>query len=462
MIINKRNKNYLMVESTKNLNFFKNKKELFKILSKIESIKQRNNKMYDYYMGNQEIAILKNKKNNEIKNVSILNLLDDNVNQKISVGFGSDAKIIYDDNAGDIVDIIAKVNKSNSSYKTLYNHAVTAAITGVSYELITHQNNNIKYNYIDNSNILPLCDNSIIVNISVVLYLLTKNDDYIDFLVYDDKKIQKVRIKDDTLEILDEELHNYGIIPIIPYYSDIYGIGDIEKLIPLQDSLNNLLTFVQNEHEIIDRKILHIKGDADLGLSDYDADNTNDIDTGLPYDMPVQNKKIKKETGESIRDKIFESAVINTPTGVDLGFLESKNNLENTFEMIRDLKNEIRKEFAHDYDNVSDVTSGIALKMRYGPLIANLNDNIQLFVDSLNYRYQAVFNFYKKDNKIKEIIIKAEIPEDESENIKNIISLYNNGLLSKNTALSKLKMIKNANEEIKKIKEEEGTSYDDF
>ncbi|MDO4720714.1 MAG: phage portal protein [Peptostreptococcaceae bacterium] len=253
--------------------------------------------------------------------------------------------------------------------------------------------------------------------------------------VYTKERILTYDRKGGTLKKVREDQHFFKIVPVIEYLNNEEAQGDFEKVLTLIDAYDKSC-----------------------------SDALNNLEYFANCYMYLVNMKDTRE--EEIR-RMKEMRVLLFDEKGEAGFLTKDENSEGSENIANRLKSDI-----HKFAMVPDLSdeqfaasaSGIAMlykllgleqlavkkerKMKKG-----LQRRLEIIANYLNLRGQ---HFDYRDIQMKFV---RNIPVNEKENVE-IVQLLQ-GILSKKTALSYLKMVDDVNQELQNI-EEEKQAYADL
>ena len=260
-----------------------------------------------------------------------------------------------------------------------------------------------------------------------------------------EKKIRKIEVytaseiryytkNGSSLLLEDTVQHFFGMVPVIEFWNNEEKQGDFEKVITLIDAYDKSGSDSMNNLEYFANCYMYLVG----------MDETDESDIEKMRKLRVL---LLKEKGEA-------------------GFLQKQSNFEETKYISERLDNDIHK-FSMvpnlSDENFAGNSSGIAMLYKLLGLEQLAVKKERKFKKSLQRRLEIIcryLNFLGNNYDWRDIDIKFQrnLPVNDKENVEIVTMLQN--IVSKQTALSHLKIIDNVQTELEKIEEEKAAYVD--
>lgn len=260
-----------------------------------------------------------------------------------------------------------------------------------------------------------------------------------------EKKIRKIEVytaseiryytkNGSSLLLEDTVQHFFGMVPVIEFWNNEEKQGDFEKVITLIDAYDKAGSDSMNNLEYFANCYMYLVG----------MDETDESDIEKMRKLRVL---LLKEKGEA-------------------GFLQKQSNFEETKYISERLDNDIHK-FSMvpnlSDENFAGNSSGIAMLYKLLGLEQLAVKKERKFKKSLQRRLEIIcryLNFLGNNYDWRDIDIKFQrnLPVNDKENVEIVTMLQN--IVSKQTALSHLKIIDNVQTELEKIEEEKAAYVD--
>ena len=260
-----------------------------------------------------------------------------------------------------------------------------------------------------------------------------------------EKKIRKIEVytaseiryytkNGSSLLLEDTVQHFFGMVPVIEFWNNEEKQGDFEKVITLIDAYDKSGSDSMNNLEYFANCYMYLVG--------MDETDESDIEK-----MRKLRFLLLKEKGEA-------------------GFLQKQSNFEETKYISERLDNDIHK-FSMvpnlSDENFAGNSSGIAMLYKLLGLEQLAVKKERKFKKSLQRRLEIIcryLNFLGNNYDWRDIDIKFQrnLPVNDKENVEIVTMLQN--IVSKQTALSHLKIIDNVQTELEKIEEEKAAYVD--
>ncbi|EPB8189294.1 phage portal protein [Clostridium perfringens] len=364
----------------------------------------------------------------------------------IATGYFIGNPIKYSSTDEDLEEInnIFKLNYETSHNADL---ALNMSIFGKAYEL-NYLDENSRYNFasIDPRTVIVIKDGSLKDSITDAIIINERNipqDNKVEITLstYDNTKCVQYKAITDTdafdctFNKENEFNHNMGCCPIIEYKNNAYSKSDFEDVITLIDAYN----------EAISTSIDDLKDftDAFLKLKNLSGTDLDDI-------KQIKDSKVIMVDGDGDADWLIKN--IN-----DVYSENIKNRLKHDihkFAFCPDLTDEA---FAGN-------VTGIAIKCKFQALEQLRQEKERYFTKGLMHRFDMINTYLSKYGKNLDILslnisFQANLPVNTAELINNLVSL--SGTISRKTQLSNIPFVKDVDSEIKQLKQEKNTIYND-
>lgn len=219
---------------------------LYKIISKFETECLPKLKRYrNYYQGKQDILLKHYEEPTKPCNRIVTNYCD-NIVQNFAgylagmpIGYTSDSNIEH----------VQEVLNYNDVRQADVDLLLNALIYGVAYEVVyVDEQSNICFKALDSQECIPIYDNTIARNLLYVMrYYSTETPDgttdyYVEVYSKDDVKLYKADIGFVSVKLIDEHEHFFEQVPISVMELNNDRISIFDKIMPLQDAYNTLLS----------------------------------------------------------------------------------------------------------------------------------------------------------------------------------------------------------------------------
>lgn len=169
--------------------------------------------------------------------------------------------------------------------------------------------------------------------------------------------------------------------------------------------------------------------------------------------------------GQKLPDIGGTGKILNFEKGADVRYLTWDQNVQAVDWYYNQLKNLIFElsmtpKFVFDQQAVSSL-SGVALKLMYSAALIKAQEKIAALKYGFTKRYEYLADIYylmtgkTVDVTDLEIDFAVSVPTNESEIINNILTLYNSGLMSKETAMQKAPYIEDVQGELERLAKEQ-------
>lgn len=384
-------------------------------------------KMQDYYDGKTEITkreMSEGKPNNKV----VLNYPAYIVD--MIVGYFLGIPIAYTSQDDELLSELNDIFILNDEQDENFELATIMGMKGIAYELVfADEDAQVRFNELDPLNTFVVWDNKIIPQprFAIRFYDLDE-EEYIE--VYTKDMIYSYKLEGSGLALLEETVHFFGDVPIIPYVNNRRRTGDFERVISLIDAMEKATSNSIDDLEYFSDAYMYL-----IGMMGTE-----------PEDIKEMNKNrllLLEEKGEA-------------------GFLTKPSNNKDS-EDVKDRLNEDIHKFARVPDmsdeNFSSNSSGVAMAYKHFGLDQVVANKERKFTTGLAKRTELICNFlntkagtdkYEYD-KLKPVFSRNK-PVNEKENAE--IAQILMGMTSEQTALSYLSMVSDPQEEQERIEAE--------
>ena len=239
-----------------------------------------------------------------------------------------------------------------------------------------------------------------------------------------------------TLKLINAVEHYFGIVPVVEYLNNEEQLGDFEKVLSGIDAYDKAESDSINNLEYFANCYLYLVGFKNTAMKDID-------------EMREKRVLLLDESGEA-------------------GFLTKQENSAETENLANRIKSDI-----HKFSLVPDMSdeqfannaSGIAMAYKLLGLEQLAVKKERKFKKALQRRLEIIVNYlnFKGGNfNYKDISLSftRNIPVNDKENVEIVDMLQK--IISKKTAISKLKMIDNVDVELDNIKKEKDAYVEDM
>ena len=221
----------------------------------------------------------------------------------------------------------------------------------------------------------------------------------------------------------------FGKIPVVYYQNNSDEIGDYERVTDLLTAYNKLMSCATDDYESISNAILlikdakHINEDAKKSLNSTRVIQLFSENAEMAFINKTLDSNFVKTLREALREDIL--TVSNVPDFTD-------------------------EKFAGN-------SSGVALQYKLIGFENLRADKEIYFKQALHRRWEIISLYPAKSFELKRDDIKIDLFANLPSNIEldlQIAELYNAGAISKKTMLEKMQMVKDVDEELKRMEEE--------
>lgn len=411
-------------------------KLILEIIAKYESENlERFKKLSDYYQNKN--AILKREKADGEANNPVCNNYAGYITD-MSVGYFIGRPVTYSGKE-EMLEVIQDILNYNDEQDINSEIAQEVSIKGWGYEIVYLDGTDLddkgiprlRFNFCEPDNMVCVYDYGIAPEMVFSLRWYNKKETRIIEL-YTRDRVLKYNQNGKKLTLVEETEHFFGIVPVVEYRNNKEGLGDFEKILTLIDAYDKAESESINNLEYFADSYLYLVG--------------------------------MKETDQEDIEKMKKMRVLLLDEKGQAGFLTKEENSQETESITKRLNKDIHK-FAMVPDlsdeNFANNQSGIAMIYKLLGLEQLTVKKERKMKKALQRRLEIITNYLNiRGNHFdyRDITMNfvRNIPVDDKENVEIVQMLQ--GIISKKTALSKLKCIEDVSEELENI-EEEKTTY---
>lgn len=346
---------------------------------------------------------------------------------------------------GQDIDALREVLDSNDVINEDSEFLQDALINGVAYELCyVNEDSEVRFKNVNPKSVVPIYSDTLDERLLYVIYFYPVQDWEDDtkpptwsVSVYTDSEVYRYESTNDfnTLTLVDEpEEHHFDEVPFVIFELNKDAVPIFEPIVSLQDAYNSLL-----------------------------SDEVNDFEAFVDAYMIMRNLSATEE--ELATMKATRTILIDGDSDVSyltksISDTQIENMLDNINSSIHTISN--APDFSSEEFN-SGVSSGIALQFK---LVGfnNLSSNIEArFRKALQKRVSlinSILELIDSDFYLVDISFKHNLPTSITDTVNMVNSLR--GLVSDETLLAQLPFIKDVEEELARVREEEesfGSGY---
>lgn len=346
---------------------------------------------------------------------------------------------------GQDIDALREVLDSNDVINEDSEFLQDALINGVAYELCyVNEDSEVRFKNVNPKSVVPIYSDTLDERLLYVIYFYPVQDWEDDtkpptwsVSVYTDSEVYRYESTNDfnTLTLVDEpEEHHFDEVPFVIFELNKDAVPIFEPIVSLQDAYNSLL-----------------------------SDEVNDFEAFVDAYLVMRNLSATEE--ELATMKATRTILIDGDSDVSyltksISDTQIENMLDNINSSIHTISN--APDFSSEEFN-SGVSSGIALQFK---LVGfnNLSSNIEArFRKALQKRVSlinSILELIDSDFYLVDISFKHNLPTSITDTVNMVNSLR--GLVSDETLLAQLPFIKDVEEELARVREEEesfGSGY---
>ncbi len=411
--------------------------DIEKIIAYGKSLQERFTKLENYYLGVHDIT--GRKKNPGLSNnIVIVNhpkyIVDTNV------GYLLGNPVDYQPTEGIDIEPVKDAYKKQTINDLDVEIARDCGIFGLQYEwLYANEDSEPKSAEVDNKQIVLVRDDTIEHNkLFAVMWrdIYQGDENKHDKLLYQeivmvDKEIRRTyRLKNKQLEMIDEEEHVFGDVPVIEYRNNPDLKGDFEDVISLIDAYNILQSDRVNDKEQLVDAILVIH-QMDFKDTDIDSLLEHRVIAGVPADAKVEY--LVKNLNEADTDVLRQT-------------------IENDIHKISMVPNMSDENFIGN-------SSGVAIRYKLLAFEQNIKNKERYFEKGLMERFKMYNHYLMVKSNMQEVpteevdaVFKRNLPSNDLE----ISQMINNlsGMVDKETLIAQLSFVKDAKEIVALVEKE--------
>lgn len=339
---------------------------------------------------------------------------------------------------GQDIDALRQVLDSNDVINEDSEFLQDALINGVAYELCyVNEDSEVRFKNVNPKSVVPIYSDTLDERLLYVIYFYPVQDwedetapPTWSVSVYTDSEVYRYESTNEfnTLTLVDEpEEHHFNEVPFVIFELNKDAVPIFEPIVSLQDAYNSLL-----------------------------SDEVNDFEAFVDAYMVMRNLSATEE--ELATMKATRTILIDGDSDVSyltksISDTQIENMLDNINSSIHTISN--APDFSSEEFN-SGVSSGIALQFK---LVGfnNLSSNIEArFRKALQKRVSlinSILELIDSDFYLVDISFKHNLPTSITDTVNMVNSLR--GLVSDETLLAQLPFIKDVEEELARVREEE-------
>lgn len=411
-----------------------------KYIEKNQSEVSRREKLFNYYCGKHDI--LKrvmadpSKPNNRIVN-PFANYITD-----IMTGYFMGEPIKYTSAEDDLINEILVIFNYNDEAAEDATLAKDASIFGSAYEQIyIDGDGNIRFQKLDAIRAIPIYDDTIEADLLYFIRYYTDEDiitgdttEYVEVFSRTYHQLYKRSVS--SLRLVSEELHNFGMVPIVVYKNNEECFGDFEPVMSLIDAYDIIQSDSVNDQEYF--------ADAYLALYGMGGTEPEDIAAMKEQRVLLLGADAKAEwLIKSQSDAIVENI---------------KNRLEDGIHKYSACPSMTDSDFAAN-------ASGVAMKYKLMGLENKTSRKEREFIKGIQRRLEIICNVLAitgsaYDYMAIEITFNRNIPSNITE-MADVVNKVGH-LLSTRTQINMLPIDVDADSEMKRIEDEQNAGYNDY
>jgi SPP1 family phage portal protein len=393
-------------------------------------------KMYDYYIGKQDIL------NKYISDTSKPNnKIVENYCSYISdfyTGYFLGNGISYSSAEDSLYQTITEIFEYNDEQEQDISLALDASIYGIAYELFYIDNDkNIRFKRLNPVGIVPIYSSNISGDLLYVLRYYTQTDILTDKVSYYYEVYSRDSVsyyEGETPVFMSEESHSFEMVPVSVYQNNQDAIGDFASIISLQDAINKLDSFSMDDIEAFSDCYMVLKG-LEGSTEEELSDMKNNKMLLLPTDATVEylTKTINDAYLENIKDRLI-SNIHKISKCPDL--------TEQTF----------------------GTTSGIAMQYKLIGFEANTSRKERYFKKGIQRRIELIISYLsllgsRYNYRDIDIMFSRSLPVSDVEATTIVTQLQ--GIVSNDTLLQQLSFITDSAKETEKLDKEKSSNIVD-
>ena len=285
----------------------------------------------------QRVSVDPAKPNNKIANPYASYITD------TLVGYFMGEPVTYNCNDKDLLEELNMILEYNDEADENTELAKEASIYGVAYELLYFADQEVRFKHLDPRECIPIYDTSLENNLIAFIRYYNEVDIENDKTtmmveVLDDKSLRQYRVghTGDSLALVNEYPHYFGMVPIATYENNEEQIGDFEQVITLIDAYDKMQSDSLNDFEYF--------CDAYLALYGFSADD-NDVaemkrnrvllmDEGTSAEWLVKNENDAVTENQKIRLDADIHKFAKCPNMADKEFASNASGIAIKFKLL--------------------------------------------------------------------------------------------------------------------------------
>jgi len=390
-------------------------------------------KLETYYQGKDDIGKIVQGKN-RIDNRVHTNLAYMITKNAVDYFIGEPVSYSYDKSfkEADYVDDLQFKNIEDAENKKI---AKDTSKFGKAYELINIKDNKtLYYKRLNPLTTFDIFDSSILENrICCVTYTILQPKNKAQFIsgyIYTAEEIIEFVYQNKKVTFGERIPNVFGKIPVVYYQNNSDEVGDYERVTDLLTAYNKLMSCATDDYESISNAILLIRDSKKI-----DEDTKKSLNSTRVIQLFSENAEM------AFINKTLDSAFVQTLRGA----------LREDILTVSNVPDFTDEKFAGN-------SSGVALRYK---LIGfeNLRSDKEIYFKQALHRRWEIVSLYpakKFDLKRDDITINmfANLPSNVELDLQ-VAELYNAGAISKKTMLENLQIVKDVDEELKQMEEEQ-------
>lgn len=402
---------------------------IIKVLEIHASEETRKQKLANYYVGKQAILNRQmsdlTKPNNKIVH-SYGNYITDSV-----VGYFMGQPVKYaakDPEFEKLVDSIKEVLEYNDEQAENIELSKDASKFGTAYELLwLDEAADIRFTRIDTIHSFPIYDSSL--NQELIYFVRYYNDNILEpesrtVEIYSTTEVKRYNLANQVLTFIEEQPHNFGMVPVVIYYNNEEEVGDYELVLSMIDAYDKLNSDSVNDFELFADAYLTLKGMDGTEPEDVAKMKENRI-LLLPTDGEAQ------WLVKNINDTYFQNTI---------------NTIDQDIHKFAKVPNMMDEAFGANLSGIAIKYKLIALENKVAIKESYFKKGLQRRIELINNIFNLMGNAYEYLG--IDIHFNRNLPVNELEAVQMANQI--NGLVSDETMLSLLPFVNDAAKELEK------------
>ena len=394
--------------------------------------RQHLNRLYEYYIGKQDI-LHASKKDGKPNNRIVVNFCK-NITST-TVGYFMGKPLIYKADNKELLDVLMDLIKYNDDQYVNTKLAKDLSIFGRAAEVLWYDGEELRYTAINPMNVIVVTDESVDSNITDAIRWVDVFDDFGKrtryIYVYDAEHVTEY-IFDGILTEIDTKPHYFGDVPVNVYYNNDDKRGDFDDIISQQDAYNTM-----------------------------QSESVNDFQKYAEATLVLKNQRMPTDENGNVKRDIDVLELFNDGDAsylvkqVNDGYVENiKNRLKEDIYMASNTVNMSDDEFAQ-------AASGKSLQQKWQAFENRVSVTEGFFRRGIMRRIELLCNYLNikraQPYAYTDITVQfvRNLPIDVAELATQTVQL--DGIVSRETLLSRLPFIDDIAAEMKRIEKERDT-----